>query len=78
VVVAAYHPPPLTPMAAIDWCARRAPLVSLGGPLEWPGRLKCIPTPSEGGFGILDGMEHRPAGVSILPVCPVAIGTLDA
>jgi hypothetical protein len=54
VAVAAYHPLPRPPWAAISRCARRYPWASPGGPIEWLGRLKFVPTPEEGDFGILE------------------------
>ena len=41
--VAAYHPLPKTPCAAIGRCASRGSYVSLGGPPERLGHLKFVP-----------------------------------
>ena len=41
--VAAYHPLPKTPCAAIGRCASRGSYVSLGGPIERLGHLRFVP-----------------------------------
>ena len=48
-------PPPQTPMGRDQSvCAQIYPWASPGGPIEWLGRLKFVPTPEEGDFGILE------------------------
>ena len=60
--VAAYHPLPKTPCAAIGRCASRGCLASLGGPIERLGHLRFVPNPSEGDFGLFGaGIEPSPA-----------------
>ena len=54
-------PLPEPPWPAIGPCASRGAWASLGGPLEWPGRLKCIPIPQEGDFGIFEAATESPA-----------------
>ena len=63
--VAAYHPLPKTPCAAIGRCASRGSYVSLGGPPERLGHLKFVP----GGlqrdnriFGPAIGYPYRGSG----------------
>jgi len=43
--VAAHHPLPKTPCAAIGRCASRGCLASLGGPIERLGHLRFVPNP---------------------------------
>ena len=62
--VAAYHPLPKTPCAAIGRCARRGSYVSLGGPIERLGHLRFVPNPSEGDFGLFGPATRSPAGGS--------------
>jgi hypothetical protein len=62
--VAAYHPLPKTPCAAIGRCASRGPYASLGGPPERLGHLRFVPNPSEGDFGLFRAATGSPAAVS--------------
>jgi hypothetical protein len=59
--VAVYHPLPKTTCAAIGRCASRGSYVSLGGPVERPGRLQLVPIPEEGDFGILEAATGSPS-----------------
>ena len=55
-------PPSQNPMcAAIGRCASRGSYVSLGGPVERPGRLQLVPIPEEGDFGILEAATGSPS-----------------
>eukprot|EP00964_Phaeocystis_antarctica_P130581 scaffold94451_cov78-Phaeocystis_antarctica.AAC.2 len=60
--VAAYHPLPKPPWAAISRCARRGPWASLDGPPEWPGHLKFVPGWLERENRILEAATEPPAG----------------
>ena len=62
--VAAHHPLPKTPCAAIGRCASRGCLASLGGPIERLGHLRFVPNPSEGDFGLFRAAIGSPAGGS--------------
>jgi hypothetical protein len=58
--VAAHHPLPKTPCAAIGRCASRGCLASLGGPIERLGHLRFVPNPSEGDFGLFRAATGYP------------------
>ena len=62
-MVAAYHPLPKNPWPAVDRCARREPWESLGGPLEWLGRLQFVPRWLEGDNRILEPAIEPPTAV---------------
>jgi hypothetical protein len=59
--VAAYHPLPQTPCAAIGRCASRGPYASLGGPPERLGHHRFVPNPSEGDFGLFRAATGSPS-----------------